>query len=178
LIVCFVVTGCNFQWVKDLSVERTSTSVNNANVDLEITWAYRDEGRLGIEILVKNYPLAQEATLQCPITRIDLENGGKSYLLYKNPDQISLNEFYKIKSHNNWHCAIKRHQGGFADYLFSLTHFNEDRSLPDGTNYFQNDPLPELFDSSVILIELGQVNALFGPQSMATLPFWVLLHSM
>ena len=171
LIVCFVVTGCNFQWVKDLSVERTSTSVNNANVDLEITWAYRDEGRLGIEILVKNYPLAQEATLQCPITRIDLENGGKSYLLYKNPDQISLNEFYKIKSHNNWHCAIKRHQGGFADYLFSLTHFNEDRSLPDGTNYFQNDPLPELFDSSVILIELGQVNALFGPQSMATLPF-------
>mgnify|MGYP007112118273 CR=1 FL=1 len=41
LIVCFVVTGCNFQWVKDLSVERTSTSVNNANVDLEITWAYR-----------------------------------------------------------------------------------------------------------------------------------------
>ena len=71
--------------------------------------------------------------------------------------------FYKIKSHNNWHCAIKRHQGGFADYLFSLTHFNEDRSLPDGTNYFQNDPLPELFDSSVILIELGQVNALFGP---------------
>jgi hypothetical protein len=119
---------------------------------------------------VKNYPLPQEATLQCPLTRIDLENGGKSYLLYRNPDQISLDEFYKIKSHNNWYCEIKRHQNGFADFLFSLTHFTEDHSLPDGTNNYKNDPLPELFDTTNVLIELGQVKALIGSQAVIVLP--------
>ncbi len=170
LIVCFVATGCNYHWVKDPTIENISTSVNNGNIDVEINWAYRDGDRLGLEILVKNYPLPQEATLKCPLTRIDLENGGKSYLLYKNPDQISLDEFYKIKSHSDWYCEIKRHQNGFADFLFSVTHFTEDRSLPDGTNYYKNAPLPELFDTTDVLIELGQVKALIGSQAVIVLP--------
>ncbi len=169
LIVCFIASGCNYQLIKDTSIEKASTSVNNANIDLEIKWTYRDSDRLGIEILVKNYPLPQEATLNCPLTRIDLESIGKSHLFYMNPDQISLDEFYIIRGHNNWHYPIKRHQDGFADYLFSMTHFNEDRSLLDGTNYYQNDPLPELFDLSDILIEFGQVNVFIGPQKVVTL---------
>jgi hypothetical protein len=50
-------------------------------------WAYRDEGRLGIEILVKNYPLAQESHSTMPNTRIDLENGGKAIYSTRIPEQ-------------------------------------------------------------------------------------------
>lgn len=164
---CF---GCNYRWNKNTLDISQATSLSITELDLEIIWVYRDPDRLGIEILVKNYPLPEQATLHCPFTRVDINTSGNSALLYKHPDQISLDEFYSVSRHNAWLCQLKQHKDGFADYQLSLTHFNEDRSLPDGSNNFQKDSLPYVSDSSTILIELGQVNALLGPQSVVSLP--------
>lgn len=129
----------------------------NGDLQVVVRWTYQDEDRFAVEISIEHYPLPQGFQTRCPLTQLEVKNAGRSLLLYRNPDQMSLDEFYTISGHNRWYCAMEREGDGFADYLFSLTHFYGDETLPDLTK------------GSSLLVELGEVVA-GNSLSVTTLP--------
>ncbi len=78
-------------------------------------------------------------------------------ILYLNPEQVSLDEFYTISRQNHWYCAQVGGGDGFADYLFSLTHF------------YGDDPSLNLTQGAKLLVDLGEVIAA-NSISVITLP--------
>lgn len=95
---------------------------------LEIKWTYRDARRFALELLVTHYPLPQGFQTICPLTQLRIINGNtrKILLLYQNPEQINLDDFYAITQHSRWYCKKQAESNGFADYLFSLTYYYDD----------------------------------------------------
>lgn len=96
---------------------------------VRIEWAYRDDQRLGVEVSITNYPLPQGFQTICPLTQVELrKNEGEGLALYRNPEQISLDEFYTIAQHSRWFCVKQREDNGLADYLFSVISYNANAS--------------------------------------------------
>jgi len=129
----------------------------NQEIQVEIEWTYQDQDRFAIEVFVKNYPLPPDFQLLCPITQLEVSDVGENQLLYRNPDQINLDEFYALARNNRWYCTKQADGDGFADYLFSLSHFYEAGSVPG----FGAEP--------TIRLELGEVAAT-NSVSVRTLP--------
>ncbi len=88
-----------------------------------LIWNYTDSRRLGLELLLPNYPLPPGFETLCPFTAVDLVQGEKLYPLYRNPEQISLDEFYELTRHLRWYCSQEQRQEDHADYRLSLTFF-------------------------------------------------------
>jgi len=101
----------------------------NENLQVEVTWTYQDTQRFAVELSVIHYPLPQGFQIICPLTQLVIKNGaGESLLLYRNPEQTNLDEFYAISQHSRWLCKKQTESDGFADYLFSLTYSYKDEA--------------------------------------------------
>lgn len=123
-----------------------------------IEWAYRDSQRLGLELSIANYPLPQGFQTVCPLTRLELgSDRGEMLLLYRNPEQISLDEFYALTTHSRWYCEKQTESNGLADYLFSLVYY-----------YGENFNFEQKADTWLHM-ELGEVIAT-NSASVITLP--------
>lgn len=129
----------------------------NGDLQVVVRWTYQDEDRFAVEISIEHYPLPQGFQTICPLTQLEVRSAGENTLLYRNPEQSDLDEFYAITRHNRWYCTKRKEEDGFADYLFSLTHFYED------------EPIPDFGKDSSLLVELGSVIA-SNSLSVTTLP--------
>lgn len=92
------------------------------------------------------------------ITQLEVKSdAGKSLLFYRNPERISLDEFYAITRHSHWYCKEQTESDGLADFLFSLIYYYEEDTE---------------FDWNAVLrlrVELGEVIAA-NSASIITLP--------
>lgn len=123
-----------------------------------LVWSYTDDWRLGLEIRVRDYPLPAGFETRCPFTRVELLQNGRAFPLYRNPEQIGLDEFYDLTRQRRWYCFQERRGTEHADYLLSLTFF--DKPL-----HFVSHPQITLY------VELGEVIATATDQSaVITLP--------
>jgi len=122
-----------------------------------LLWSYADSRRLGLELLLRNYPLPPGFETLCPFTAVDLVQGEQAYPLYRNPEQISLDEFYDRTRHFRWYCFQEQRRNADADYRLSLTFF-PDETAPLASEGFGN-----------LRIALGQVTAT-NQVSAITLP--------
>jgi len=134
-----------------------SNSVNG-NLQVKVTWTYRDTQRFAVELSVTHYPLPRGFQTTCPLTQLEIKGGaGESLLLYRNSKQTNLDEFYAMTQHSRWFCKKQTESDGFVDYLFSLTYYYEDETnLQWDENY-------------TLSIEPGEVIAT-NSISVATLP--------
>ncbi len=132
---------------------------NPAREDLQvqIEWTYQDQSRFAMEVSIKHYPVPRGFRLRCPLTQLEIQSADNNLLLYRNPDQIELNEFYALTQNNYWYCSKQAEGDGFADYLFSLSHF------------YQAGLAPKLNGPLSLSLELGEVRAT-NSVSTITLP--------
>jgi hypothetical protein len=126
-IIFLFAAGCVPNSTNEVSVPVVlgirSTPANGTPL-VRIEWTYRDDQRLGVELSVTNYPLPQGLQTTCPLTQLEVKShAGKSLLLYRNPEEISLDEFYAITRRSRWYCKEQSEGDGFADYLFSLIYY-------------------------------------------------------
>lgn len=109
----------------------TSTRPDDGELHVDITWAYRDEQRLGVEIAVTNYPLPEGYQLACPFTQVDLTiDSQETRLLYQNEAQISLDDLYALVPQSRWFCQQLAEGAGTADYHLSLTYTYAPETVP------------------------------------------------
>lgn len=128
------------------------------NLQVEIKWTYQDTQRLAVEISVIHYPLLQGFQIICPLTQLEIKSGTDgSLLLYRNPEQIGLDEFYTITHHSRWLCKKQTESDGFADYLFSLSY------------YYEDGPSLQRNENHTLSVSLGEVIAT-NSGSVITLP--------
>lgn len=160
-IAFLFVAGCVLHPASDADTPATPTfeSISLSEKPLvRIEWAYRDNQRLGLELSIANYPLPQGFQTICPLTRLELgSDRRKILLLYRNPEQISLEEFYALTKHSRWYCEKQTESNGLANYLFSLVY------------YYGEDSNFERNADTWLRIELGQVIAT-NSASVITLP--------
>lgn len=101
----------------------TGTRPDDGEFSVAITWAYRDEQRLGVEIAVDNYPVPEGYQLGCPFTQVDLAVSPEdTRLLFQNETQVSLDDYYALVPQSRWYCQQLDESPGTVDYLLSLTH--------------------------------------------------------
>ncbi len=154
-------TGCvpNFTNEVDVPVTTTIGSTPANGIPLvRIEWTYRDAQRLAVELSVSHYPLPSGFQTICPLTQLVIKDGlNENLLLYRNPEQISLDEFYVITRHSHWYCKKQTENNGFADYLFSLTY---DYGTETGFQWSKKASLS---------VDLGEVVAT-NSSSVTTLP--------
>lgn len=159
-IAFLFVAGCVPRPAGDADTPATPTleSISLSEKPLvRIEWASRDNQRLGLEFSIANYPLPQGFQTLCPLTRLELKRKGETLLLYRNPEQSSLDEFYALTKHSRWYCEKRTESNGLADYLFSLV-------------YYYGENFPFEWDADIWLhIELGEVIAT-NSASVITLP--------
>lgn len=170
---CFILSSCiAFLPRNEIPSATSAIEPPNESKDLKavVKWSYQDKDRFGVEISIEDYPVPLGFHTSCPLTQLEVESAGKSLLLYKHPDQIDLDEFYAISAHNRWNCVLEKEDDGFADYLFSLTHFYKDTTLPDGADNFVDEVLPDLVEGFTLVADFGEVNAVTGSQAVITLP--------
>lgn len=160
-VINFFATSCVPNSTNDADVPVTpgfeSSSVSR-NPLVRVEWAYRDDQRLGVELSIANYPLPRGFQTICPLTQLEIRSdGGESLLLYRNPEQISLGEFYAITRRSRWYCDEQTESNGLADYLLSLVY------------YYGEDSNFERNADTWLRIELGEVIAT-NSASVITLP--------
>jgi len=126
-------------------------------LQVQIEWTYQDQDRFAMEVSIQHYPVPQGFQLRCPLTQLEIQGVGNNLLLYRNPDQIELNEFYALAQNNDWYCSKQAGGNGFADYLFSLSHS------------YQAGLAPKLNGPLSLSLELGEVRAANSVSAM-TLP--------
>lgn len=150
-IIFLFATGCAPNSMNDADTPVTSGSgpaPANGTPLARIEWTYRDAQRFAVELSVTNYPLPQGFQIICPLTQLEVESdAGKSLLLYRNPEQSSLDEFYVITRHSHWYCKEQTESDGLADFLFSLIYYYEEDTE------FDWNAVPRL------RVELGEVIA-------------------
>lgn len=157
--IIFLVAGCVPRPLsKAATTPSTPTFDSNSPKPLaQVNWTYRDDWRLGLEFSIANYPLPRGFETLCPLTRLELKRKGKTLLLYRNPEQIDLDEFYMLTKQSRWYCEKRTESDGLADYLFSLV-------------YYYGESFPFKRDADLWLhMELGEVIAT-NSVSAITLP--------
>lgn len=148
-IIYFFATGCvpNSTTAADMPITPGLES-NSApgTPQVRVEWAYRDGQRLGVELSVANYPLPRGFQTICPLTRLEIRSdGGESLLLYRNPEQISLDELYAISHRSRWYCNEQTQSNGLADYLFSLIYYyGEDARFERNTDLWLHVEMGEV----------------------------------
>lgn len=150
-ILCLVMAGCIPSSSPDETPSETinlNPSPASENVQVEVRWTYQDEYRFAVEISIENYPIPQGFQTRCPLTQLEVKNERKDLLLYRNPEQINLDEFYALSQKSNWYCSSQRTGNGSVDYVFSLSYF-----------YTTNESVFDFSEDWVLSLELGEVFA-------------------
>lgn len=160
-VFCLVMAGC----IPNSSPDKTPSetlSINpssaSENVQVEVRWTYKDDYRFAVEISIENYPVPQGFQTRCPLTQLEVKKERKTLLLYRNPEQITLDEFYTLSQKSNWYCSSQRTGHGSVDYVFSLSYF-----------YTTNESVFDFSEDCVLSLELGEVFAT-NSTSAITLP--------
>ncbi|GAB4500853.1 MAG: hypothetical protein Fur0035_03930 [Anaerolineales bacterium] len=112
-----------------------------------ISWVYRDERRLGLEIRIYNYPVPQGYQAECPLTQLRWRQAsGELTPLYAAQSQFAdVDEFNAANRSSRWYCAAGSHPG---EYIFSLIYFGAEQ---------KNGPIA--FPFGALEAQLGSVYA-------------------
>ncbi len=160
-IICLLATSCTPNPTMEADIHGTPGTGSipvNRNPQVEIEWTYQDAQRFGVEFSITNYPIPQGFQTNCPLTQLEIKNdSGQNLLLYKNPEQISLDEFYALTRNSRWLCKKQSESDGIAEYLFSLTY------------YYGNETGLQWNEKNTLSVEMGEVIAT-NSGSMITLP--------
>ena len=160
-IIFLLAAGCAPNSMNEANTPAASSgeaTPAHGTLQVGMEWTYLDARRLGVELAVTNYPIPPGFQVSCPLTQLTIkDDAGRSLLLYRNPSQITLDEFYAITRYSHWYCKEQTEGNGFANYLFSLIYdYGEDAE-------FDWNAGPRL------RVELGEVNAT-NSVSVTTLP--------
>ncbi len=137
-----------------------SQTATASPVRVELTWAYADAQRLGLELRVEGYPLPANFEIDerfFPISAVDLVSRGKRIPLYRNFAIYGVNASNEVWRNARVYLAKEHQRGNKVDFLLSFAYFGKE------ANRLVNQPV-------AVRVELGEFQIDVAPGVKITLP--------